>query len=80
MKKFYTQNEEKEILHDIKLEKRMKYSDTKILMIFLCFFAFLASSFVMQGKFLPDTWRCRNCGYENYEGIGRCAICGEKRR
>lgn len=28
---------------------------------------------------MPDTWRCSNCGYENYEGIGHCAICGTRR-
>jgi hypothetical protein len=26
-----------------------------------------------------DTWECGRCGYKNYEGIERCAICGKKR-
>ncbi len=32
--------------------------------------------------FFPDTWKCGNpkCKYENYEGIGHCALCGTKRR
>ena len=28
---------------------------------------------------MPDTWRCV-CGYENYEGINHCAICGRPRQ
>lgn len=24
----------------------------------------------------PDTWICSQCGYENYEGINSCAMCG----
>ena len=32
-------------------------------------------------RFFPDTWRCRNekCGYENYEGLDYCSLCGRKR-
>lgn len=30
-------------------------------------------------RLFPDTWRCHECGYENYEGIGYCAICGARR-
>lgn len=26
-----------------------------------------------------DTWECKKCGYENYEGIGKCPICGTKK-
>lgn len=24
----------------------------------------------------PSTWKCK-CGYDNYEGINNCAICGK---
>lgn len=24
----------------------------------------------------PDTWFCRSCGYENYEGLNYCGFCG----
>ena len=29
-----------------------------------------------------DTWICPNssCGYENYDAIGYCALCGTKRK
>jgi hypothetical protein len=27
----------------------------------------------------PETWICENCGYDNYEGIERCAVCGVKK-
>jgi hypothetical protein len=29
--------------------------------------------------FWGDTWVCSNCGYENYEGIETCALCGTSR-
>jgi len=29
--------------------------------------------------FFPDTWICKKCGYDNYEGIGRCAVCGTEK-
>jgi hypothetical protein len=35
-----------------------------------------------EWRVTPDTWICPNprCGYENYEGINYCALCGAKRR
>ena len=32
-------------------------------------------------RMFPSTWKCsnENCGYENYEGISHCALCGKKR-
>lgn len=27
----------------------------------------------------PGTWHCNNCGYDNYNGISSCAICGKSR-
>lgn len=32
------------------------------------------------GWFLPDTWYCKQCGYENFEGITTCPICGTGRQ
>ena len=29
-----------------------------------------------RGWLFPDTWTCGSCGYENYEGIAYCALCG----
>lgn len=35
----------------------------------------------VTGHVFPDTWKCPNkkCGYENYVGIEKCAMCGTKR-
>ncbi len=32
--------------------------------------------------YFPSTWTCHNrhCGYENYDGIDYCALCGTRRR
>jgi len=30
----------------------------------------------MERGFFPDTWTCPYCGYENFEGISACAVCG----
>ena len=27
----------------------------------------------------PDVWICKQCGYDNYEGINTCAVCGTAR-
>ena len=27
----------------------------------------------------PPNWMCANCGYENYDGIRYCPICGRDR-
>jgi rubrerythrin len=26
-----------------------------------------------------DTWECKRCGYENYEMINKCSVCGTKK-
>jgi hypothetical protein len=60
----------------------------KRLWIMLTMLTFVFSSFIAQSKetplmghirWLPDTWSCENCGYENYVGIGNCGVCGERR-
>lgn len=28
----------------------------------------------------PDTWICKKCGYDNYEGIKTCSVCGTPRK
>jgi len=32
-----------------------------------------------SGRYFPRTWTCKQCGYENYEGIERCGLCGRER-
>lgn len=31
-----------------------------------------------KGWVFPDTWTCPSCGYENYEGVTSCALCGTR--
>lgn len=35
-----------------------------------------------MGWIFPDTWTCpnRNCGYENYDGLSHCSVCGTRRK
>lgn len=35
---------------------------------------------ILYGKSLfPDTWKCSQCGYENYDTIDTCSVCGHSR-
>lgn len=34
---------------------------------------------VESGKMPQKTWTCKKCGYNNYEGIKGCAVCGRPR-
>jgi len=46
-----------------------------------CFFYNNSNNFanLELNRFFPKTWKCKNCLYENYEGIGHCFLCGNKR-
>lgn len=47
----------------------------KMALIFL-----LIPAVVVGGsRFFPDTWACKKCGYDNYEGIDYCGMCGNYR-
>lgn len=37
--------------------------------------------FSMESRWFPSVWICSNpyCGYDNYEGIEYCVICGTQR-
>jgi rubrerythrin len=58
------------------------------LSIFLVFFAcFFLISFPMEGNSLfqvrqshGSTWKCKKCGYENYNEIERCGVCGTAKK
>lgn len=30
-------------------------------------------------RLFPHTWKCRGCGYDNYDGMNHCGICGRKK-
>lgn len=45
---------------------------------FCCFGIFLTASPVIQSRntLHTKTWKCKKCGYENYDGIWTCPCCG----
>lgn len=57
-----------------------------IITIGICFFTPVFSSQTIHyrcretvqafPRIFPNTWDCKKCGYENYEGINKCPICG----
>ncbi len=51
-----------------------------IVLLFVTVNAFGES--IVLSRYFPDTWTCpnRSCGYQNYEGIDYCALCGTRRR
>jgi len=62
-----------------------KFLAMLIILLFLTLKAFAEPIEVRSGcnvaGWFPNTWRCSNpaCGYENYEGINYCALCGKRR-
>lgn len=79
----FTEEEEKLIRLDRKRGKPMSMTwGRRILFLFLL--AFTAtnlysldhSSYRHHYGLFPSTWKCK-CGYDNYEGIVSCAICGK---
>jgi hypothetical protein len=90
----WQENEEQEILSERKSLKgnfrtraRLEAYINKRLFIMLGMFFFACTSFMYQDnghykhatRWFPDTWKCKVCGYENYEGINNCGVCGEPR-
>lgn len=85
--------EEKEIQEEMKYTRKAPRSHIKFIIYILAYFFVSSISaqqtstsrcphcerpIEMRGIF-GDTWVCENCGYENYDGINRCGICGERR-
>lgn len=62
-----------------------KFLAMLIVLLFIALKGFGQSVEVNSGcnvaKWFPQTWQCSNpaCGYENYEGIDYCALCGKRR-
>lgn len=79
------QNEHKESprnssrLEGIVLKKTLMF-----LTIFLCFFSIntylesLPVPLIKQTSYV--TWKCKKCGYENYNEISNCGVCGKNKR
>ena len=80
----FTESEEKILKTEMKGKKK---SDIRIfthLLIYMilaaaCYVPQLQSHTINHFRWFPDTWTC-SCGYENYEGIGTCAVCGKARK
>lgn len=62
-----------------------KFLAMLIVLLFLTLKVFAEPIEVSNGcnvaGWFPNTWKCSNhaCGYENYEGIEYCALCGKRR-
>lgn len=79
----YVCKEERELLQEQKSPQRNRYSAItpmrRVLIIGLMLVSFVHLwSCPGPHMLFPDTWKCK-CGYENYEGITKCPICGNTR-
>lgn len=78
----FTNEEEKILETELRTKKKR---DTKIMMrlmvcVTLCIFTYSPQIFSNSyHRWFPDVWHCSSCGYDNYEGIHRCAVCGTAR-
>lgn len=84
------EKQEQELMNEMRCRKPrkglLKILDNR-LWLMMAMLLFISSSFVVHSEipfigfrdYFPATWICSNCGYDNYEGIDRCAVCGEKR-
>lgn len=80
----FTDDEEKLIEIEMRKKKKTDSSTAKKLFLYLllatvCYVPSISSHYICQAdawRWFPDTWRCKYCGYENYDGIRTCAVCG----
>ncbi|HLT42769.1 MAG TPA: hypothetical protein VKZ95_08705 [Sphingobacteriaceae bacterium] len=84
----WLEEEEKRLIREIRNKKPNPPSNKYLLFlaILMAIIAFPHMSLIhshpsnpMPGRFFPDTWICKRCGYDNYEGIHRCAVCGTEK-
>jgi hypothetical protein len=40
---------------------------------------FIKTELRIHDGWFPETWNCNKCGYDNYDGINYCGLCGEPR-
>jgi len=72
--------EQQRIYFEKKLDKKTTYNTNSalfLILLFLCFTSLTYASHPIQHY--PNKWKCSQCGYENYEGIRYCAVCGKKK-
>lgn len=73
----YTDEEERQIEQEIKRKKHDASTCKKILIYGIaCLICVSPNLYSDLARWFPDTWSCKKCGYENYEGIRTCAVCG----
>lgn len=80
-------SERKSLKGNFRTRARLEAYINKRLFIMLGMLLVACSSFVLHDsshylhakRWFPDTWRCKACGYENYDGINNCGVCGEPR-
>lgn len=83
----YIEEEESRILRERKtpMSKRIERLQvfSIVLAIVLSFTAFNLTAANHKDKckarMYPKTWSCTKCGYNNYEGINSCAVCGKSK-
>lgn len=67
----------------LRQEMKSKQTRTSNFGVLLLFALILGIGFmhhkIYAGGWFPNVWRCKTCGYENYEGISGCAVCGRDR-
>lgn len=85
----YCTQEEVELEREIKKNKCFKSKSHQdiwalIVLLLICITGLVVAEYrehdqiEMRGCW-GETWECSQCGYENYEGISRCGICGKGR-
>lgn len=92
MKNEWLQKEVNAIKNELKSKKKRGDELFPLLMTMVIFLLIATSSMyacpsptysqINNSSIFPSTWTCpnRSCGYENYEGVSHCAICGSRRR
>lgn len=66
-----------------------RHENTLMLRLIVCLAVFFcAIGCMLEAKplllqqalsWFPNTWTCKSCGFDNYEGLDSCGICGHSR-
>lgn len=81
----YIESEEQDIRKDWRSNKLRILSWMQVGMMALLLLFGFAKVYAMMPirdpaqNWFPAFWICHNCGYENYEGIDHCGLCGKER-
>ncbi len=85
----YVEEEEENILTEIKKNRHRKQEIPLKYLIILLLAGITLMPFCtnlealkpdyLLRRFFPGTWKCSRCGYENFDGISNCDMCGKGR-